>query len=510
MNPRSIALTCLATALILGSAACKRGGDGDTESDSAEVQATAGSTGLTVKPDRTGGLAVKGGFGPGDYLLEDNLRVTIVVSGKPGTHVTVQSTSFDLTSSPVRVSVDLWTAYAAMPAGSGTVDVKVIASEPGKPAHFEVVSFTTRSEWSGFTELYSGRRPLPTDAKATHKDDVLVALRLDHPPSPLTMSHEMKLYGTANARVLDVDRVAVVSEVVDREEPCGTFSNKAGKTMQVSRRALTTKVRLLDRHKKTAVEKSFTGTMPPCPAKLLDPNATSLAVDGRVDAAVIEGHLATLVSPGGLETMAVPAGESKLVTTGGAPQATADAPGFPSMATLKARVKKAGYEITKADEPTTDTPHETTLQLTKETTGCSMTPWVRFWDFDAFNPPQAHASHVDDKRAAWATGSKRLVDKLGPALAAVAADPKAFPGFLKSKGLPPSSAPMDSEYESTRGLSIVLVNGNDAVTAHMLPIAALAKVKGLALRRNGNRVLLAECSYDDTGVAGKMLEALVR
>jgi hypothetical protein len=504
----SLVSSLLLATSILGSSACKKS-EADTGAALA-AEATAGATGLTVKPDRVGGLAVKGAFGVGDYLLEEGTRVTLAITGKPGTHVTVQSTSFDLGADPVRVSVDLWAAYAAMPAASPTVDVKVIASEGGKPAHFEVVSFATKSEWSGFTDLSNGKRALPTDAQATHKDDVLLAWRLDHVASPVTLTHEMKVFGTANARTLDVDKVAVVSEVVDKELPCGTFRNKAGKTIQVSRRAMTTKIKVADRHKKTTEEKSFTGTMPECPAKVQDAYGAGSTIDGRAEAATIDGYLSGLVKPGALESMAVPPGDSRLATGGGAPAATADAPGFPSIATLKARVGKVGYKIAKADGPSTDDPHEMTISLANGTAGCSTSPDVRLWDFDAYNVAEPHAFHVDDKRAVWIQGSKGLVDKVTPALASVSGEPKAFPGFLKSKGLPPSSAPMDSEYTSARGLSMVLTPGNDVLSAHLVSIVGLAKVKGIALRRSGNRVLLVECMFDETGVAPKMVDALAK
>ncbi len=509
LNTHTLLLTGLLATSILGTPACKKG-EGDGGAAALAAEATAGPTGVTVKPDRVGGLAVKGAFGLGDYLLEEGSRVTLTVTGKPGTHVTVQSTSFDLGADPVRVAVDLWTAYAAMPAASPTVDVKVIASEQGKPPHFEVVSFTTKSEWSGFTDLSNGKRALPTDALATHKDDVLLAWRLDHVASPVTLTHEIKAFGTPNARTLDVDKVAVVSEVVDKELPCGTFRNKAGKTIQVSRRALTTKIRVVDRHKKTTEEKSFAGTMPECPAKVQDAYGAGSTIDGRAQEAAIDGYLSGLVKPGALESMAVPLGDSKLVTGGGAPAATADAPGFPSIATLKARVTKVGYKVSKADGPTTDDPHEMRLSLADGTAGCSSSPDVRLWDFDAYNVQQPHAFHVDDKRAVWVQGTKGLVDKITPALASVSGDPKAFPGFLKSKGLPPSSAPMDSEYTSASGLSMVLTPGNDALSAHLVSVVGLAKVKGIALRRSGNRVLLAECMFDETGVAAKMVDALAK
>ena len=475
------------------------------------AEATAGTTGLTVKPDRVGGLAAKSAFGAGDYLLEEGSRVTLLITGKPGTHVTVQSTSFDLGAAPVRVTVDLWAAYAAMPAASPTVDVKVIASDAGKPARFELVSFTTRNEWSGFTDLSNGKRALPTDALATHKDDVLLAWRLDHVLSPLTLTHEMKVFGTQGARTLDVDKVAVVSEVVDKEFPCGTFRNKTGTTIQVSRRAMTTKIKVTDRHKKTTEEKSFTGTMPECPARVQDAYGAGATIDGRASEATIDGYLSGLVKPGALESMAVPPGESKLLTGGGAPRATADAPGFPSIATLKARVGKVGYKITKTDDATTDTPHMTTISVAEGASGCSTSANLRLWDFDAYNVSRPHAFHVDDRRAVWVQGSKALVDKIAPSLASVNGDPKAFPGFLKSKGLPPSNAPMDSEYTSAWGLSMVLAPpGNDSLTANIVSVASLSKVTGLALRRSGNRVLLAECMFDETGAAAKMVDALAK
>ena len=69
---------------------------------------------------------------------------------------------------------------------------------------------------------------------------------------------------------------------------------------------------------------------------------------------------------------------------------------------------------------------------------------------------------------------------------------------------------MDSEYTSASGLSMVLTPGNDALSAHLVSVVGLAKVKGIALRRSGNRVLLAECMFDETGVAAKMVDALAK
>lgn len=495
--------------VVCASLACKRG-ESDRSVAVVAADATAGPTGVTVKPDRIGGLAVKAGFGAGDYLLEADQRVTILVAGKPGTQVTVQSTSFVLAAEPVRVSVDLWAAYAAMPAGSPTVDVKVTASEAGKPPHFEIVSFATKNEWSGLTELSTAKRALPTDALATHKDDVLLAWRLDRIPNVLTLTHETKVFGTPNARTLDVDKVAIVSEVVEKAAPCGSFRNKLGKTIQVSRRTMTTNIKVINRHTKASEEKSFTGTMPACPAKVTDNYAAGVTIDGRATEAVIDAYLSAQVKPGTLESMPVPPGDSKIVVGGGAPVATADVPGFPSIATIKARVGKVGYKITSADEATTDSPHVMKLVVAEGAGGCTRSADVRLWDFDAFNAPQPHAFHIDDKRAVWVVGSKVLVDKLTPALASVSADTKAFAGFLKSKGLPPSSEPMDSELTSASGLSFVLTPGNDALTATLVSVVGLSKVTGTAARRSGNRVLLVECSYDETGAAGRMVDALAK